>query len=138
MLLFFVLFFLFLIATSGITTIPSSVAFLAVSTVVFKKSWVFFVALGLGLLLDLVNLRPLGYTGLIFAIFVLVIWLYERKFETRTLTFIFIATFLGSLVYLKIFGHNQILVQSIASSLIAILLFKILYFGKLRKLSESD
>ncbi len=112
---------------SGITTIPFSIGLLAVSTVIFKKSWVFFLALGLGLFLDLIAIRPLGYTSLILTIFVFLIRLYERKFETKTIIFAFISTFLGSLIYLLIFNYQQIFLQSLINSLFAILFFKFLW-----------
>lgn len=125
MLSIFTLFFLLIIALSSLTTTHFYIGLLAVMTVIFKKSWVFFAAFFLGLFLDLVLIRPLGYTSLVFTIFVFLIWLYERKFETKTLTFVFISTFLGSLVYLNIFGYQQTLLQPILSSLFAILLFKV-------------
>src|SRR3989344_9065630 len=120
----FILFFLFLIIFSTLTTIPLSVAILVVSTVIFRKPWVFFAAFLLGFFLDLTLIRPLGYTSLMFAIFVFLIWLYERKFETQTLAFVFLSTFLGSLIYLMIFGYNNILFQSFINALIGVLLFK--------------
>lgn len=129
---FFVLFLtLFVIIASGITTIPFLIGLLAIVTVLFKKSRVFFLALGLGLFLDLISIRPLGQTSLMLAIFVFLIRLYERKFETKTITFVFISTFLGSLAYLMIFGYQQIFLQSLVNSLFAVLLFKI--FGRLNK-----
>lgn len=126
MLLFFVLFFLLIVILSAITTIPLAIALLVVATVVFKKSWVLFAALGIGLFLDLFLLRPLAQTSLFFVIFVFVIWLYERKFETQTLTFVFISTFLGSLIYMIVFGYNNVLLQSLVSALLGILLLKTL------------
>lgn len=122
--------------TSGITTIPFFLGLLVVCTVVFRKSWVFFWALGLGLFLDLISIRVLGYTGLMLTIFVFLIRLYEKKFETQTLTFVFISTFLGSLVYLQIFGYQQILLQSLINSLFAVLFFKFLWL-KLGRRSET-
>jgi cell shape-determining protein MreD len=118
---------LFILAISGITTIPFAVGLLTMGTVLFQKSWVFFLALGLGLFLDLISVRPLGYASLVLTIFVFLLMLYERKFETQTATFIFIATFLGSLVYLKIFGCQQILLQSLVSSLLTVLVSKFLW-----------
>ena len=126
MLLIFILFFLLTVILSGITTIPFAVALLVVATVVFKKSWVFFAAFLLGLLLDLALIRPLGYTSLIFTIFVFLIRLYERKFETQTMTFVFIAAFLGSLIYLMIFGYANVLIQSLVSALISIVFFRVM------------
>ena len=118
---------LLVLAISGITTIPFSVGLLAVSTVLLQKSWVFFLALGLGLFLDLIMIRPLGYTSLMLTIFVFVLFLYERKFETRTVVFVFISTFLGSLIYLKVFDYQQIFLQSLINSLLAVLFFKFLW-----------
>lgn len=136
MLPFFVLFFLLIAILSGVTTIPFAVGLLVVSTVLFKKSWVFFAAFGLGVLLDLVNLRPLGYTSLIFTVFVFLIRLYERKFETQTLIFVFFTAFLESLIYLKIFDYNQVLITAFANSLFAVLFFKFLWL-KLGPRSET-
>lgn len=118
---------LLVVIASGITTIPFSIGLLAVFTVLFRKSWMFFVALGLGLILDLVAVRALGYTSLIFILFVFMIFLYERKFETQTTAFVAISTFLGSFAYLKIFDYQQIFFQSLINSLLAILFFKFLW-----------
>lgn len=124
MLPIFALFFLLTIVLSSLTTIPLSVGILVVSTVLFKKSWVFFAGFLLGLFLDLFLLRILGYTSLVFTIFVFLIWLYERKFETQSITFVFSATFLGSIIYLMVFGYNNILIQSFINAVIGVLLFK--------------
>lgn len=122
----FILFFL-IIFLAGITTIPLSIPLLVVCAVIFKKSWVFFWALGLGLILDLILVRVLGYTSLILTILVFIVFLYERKFETQTLTFVFLSSFIGSMVYLNIFHYNNILLQSFISALLAILFFKFLW-----------
>ena len=121
-----VLLTLFVIIISGITTIPFPIGLLAIATVLSKKPWVFFLALGLGLFLDLISIRALGYTSLALTIFVFILFLYEKKFETRTSTFVFISTFLGSAIYLIIFGYQQIFLQSLVNSLLAVLIFKII------------
>ena len=126
MFLLFVIFFLFLILSSSLTTIPLSIIILVVCAVIFRESWVFFAAFLLGLYLDLILIKPLGYTSLMLTIFVFLIRLYERKFETQTISFVLLSTFLGSLVYLKLFDYNQILLQSSVSSLLTVLLFKTL------------
>lgn len=118
---------LIVIFFSTVTTIPFAVILLAVSAVVLKKSWVFFGALGLGLVLDLFLLRPLGQTGLFFVIFIFLLFQYARKFETQTFSFVFISSFLGSLAYLVIFKYNNIFIQSFINAMIAILLFKFLW-----------
>lgn len=131
-----VLLTLFVIIISGITTIPFSVGLLVIATVFYKKPWVFFLALGLGLFLDLISISALGYTSLVLTIFVFILFLYERKFETQTLTFVFISTLLGSLVYLNIFGHQQIFLQSLINSIITVIFFKLLWL-KLGRHSET-
>ncbi len=118
--------FLFAIIASGITTIPFSIPALVIASVFYKKSWIFFIAFLSGLFLDLYSLRAIGQTSLFLVILVLLIWLYERKFETQTGTFVFFATFLGSLIYLMFFGYNQVLIQSLVSALFGILLFRFL------------
>lgn len=132
----FTLFFLLTIILSGISTISFSVGLLVVTTVIFKKSWVFFAAFLLGLFLDLALIRPLGYTSLIFTILVFLIRLYERKFEIETITFVFFAAFLGSLIYLMIFDYSNVFLQSLISALIGVLLFKFLWL-KLGPRSET-
>ncbi|MBF8249766.1 MAG: hypothetical protein HW400_367 [Candidatus Levybacteria bacterium] len=124
--IFVALLTLFALIVSGITTIPFLIGLLAIATVLFKKSWVFFLAFGLGLFLDLILIRPLGYTGLVLTIFVFLIRLYERKFETRTTAFVFLSTFLGSLIYLVIFGYNNVLIQSLINALVAAVLFRVI------------
>jgi cell shape-determining protein MreD len=115
------------VSVSAVTTIPFSVGLLVATTVIFKQSWVFFLAFGLGLFLDLIMVRVLGYSSLMFTIFALILFLYERKFETRNAIFVFIASFLGSLVYLRVFNYQQIFLQSLINSLFAIIFFKLLW-----------
>lgn len=127
MAILFALLVILVIIASGITTIPFSVGLVILSAVLFRKSWVFFLALILGLFLDLVMMRTLGYAGLVLTAFVLMVFLYERKFETQTVPFVFISIFLGSMLFLKIFGYQQIILQALANSLLGVLVFKIIH-----------
>jgi hypothetical protein len=120
------------IIISGITTIPFSVGLLVLSAVIFRKSWVFFLALGLGLFLDLIMMRILGYSSLILTILVFLVFLYERKFEIQTAAFVFISTFLGSLLYLKIFDFQQIFLQSLINALFTVIFFKLIWLRSVR------
>lgn len=126
MLIIFISSMIFVASISGITTIPFSVGLLAISAVLFQKSLAFFLALGLGLFLDLTLIRPLGYTSLVFAIFVFILFLYERKFETRTLTFVFFSTFFGSVFYLWIFGYQMVFLQALVNASISIIFFRVM------------
>jgi len=126
MFLVVILLTLFAIAVSGITTIPFSIGLLSVSTVVFRKSWVFFLAFGLGLFLDLIVIRPLGYASLILTIFVFLIRLYEKKFETQTIAFVFISTFLGSVFYLWLFEYQMVFLQAFVNALFSVVSFYVM------------
>lgn len=137
MLLFFILFLIFSIFLSVLTTIPIFIALLIVGTVVFRKPWVFFVAFSLGLFLDLIFIRHLGYTGLVFTILVFLIRLYERKFETQTFTFVFLTTFLGSIFYLWLFGYQTVFLQAFITALSAITLFVVI-LSKAKDLDSSS
>ena len=127
MAILFALLVIFVIIASGITTIPFSVGLVILSAVLFRKSWVFFLALILGLFLDSGMMGVLGYSSLILAFVVLMVFLYEKKFEVQTSAFIFVLTFLGSAFYLKIFGHQQILLQALINSLFTVIFFKLLW-----------
>jgi hypothetical protein len=126
MLLVIILLTVFTIIFSGITTIPFSIGLVAICAVLFRKSWVFFLAFAIGLFLDLITMRPLGQASLVLTIFVFLLFLYERKFETGTVVFIFLSTFLGDLFYLWLFGYNQVLVQAFISALVTVVFFRVI------------
>lgn len=126
MLAIFIILWFLTITFSVVSTIPLAVILLTLGAIVFRKSWIFAAAFFLGLIFDLLYLRPLGYTSIIFCIFVFLVFLYERKFEVQTVPFVFFGVFLGSFVYLKIFGYNQAIIQSAVNAFLGVLLFKIL------------
>lgn len=120
--LFFIIVAILVEAT--ITPIPIVALVLLVFYIVKRSSQVFFPAFVSGIVLDIFSVRTLGLSSLFFIAFMFTVFLYERKFETQTITFVFFATFLGSLIYLKIFGYNNILFQSFINAIIGVLLFK--------------
>lgn len=117
--------FLFTLLETTITTAPLILIMLLIMAVVSKKSWIFSIAFAEGLFLDLLSFNAVGKTSVFFAIFLLIILLYDRKFEIRTLPFVLISSFLGSLFYLIFFNHQSIFVQAVLSSVIAAILFLI-------------
>lgn len=118
--------FIAVVLEGAVTTLPLVVLTLLVFSVVTKKQELLVVAFFSGLLLDIVRLSSLGQTSLFLLIFIFVVLLYDRKFEIQTLPFVAASSFLGSLAYLMIFVHNQIFMQALTSSIIALLLFKLL------------
>ena len=125
MLLTLILFFLSLMLI-GITTVPVFISLIVVCAVIFKRSWLFFLAAVIGFFLDLFLLRLLGQTGLFLAVFVLLIFLYERKFETQTLSFVLLSSFLGSFFYLWLFKYQMVLLQSLITALLSVLIFYVI------------
>ncbi len=96
---------------------------------------IFLVAFVSGLFLDLLQLRPLGQTSLFLTIFVFIVLLYERKFQIRTLPFVFISAFLGSFAYLSIFGGSQIFLTALITASLSAVTFKAITIWK--KASEG-
>ncbi len=124
--------FLFLIGLLAITTLPIILPFLLCFTVLFKRPWVFTLALLSGAGIDFLLLRPLGQTGVFFILFIFIVLLYEKKFEIQTMHFAFFSGFLGSLGYLFVFGYNHILEQALICALLGALIFKLFYKYKLK------
>jgi len=118
-----VLILFFLSFLEAITTLPLVLIVLLCLTIVFKRSMLFALAFFTGLFLDIFQLRNLGQTSLFFLIFLVIVLLYERKFEIKTKPFVFISTFVGALFYLLLFNYEYVLAQAFASSIIAVLLF---------------
>lgn len=136
MLLILALVLFLTIILSTLTTIPIIVSVILCLTVVSKNPKIFILAILGGLLIDVFSLRVLGSTSLFLIIFTFMIFLYQRRFEIQTHTFVFIGSFVGSILYLFIFENNQVLVQSLLSSLLAFFLFKVFNRYNVRK-SES-
>ncbi|OGH29824.1 MAG: hypothetical protein A3B41_04030 [Candidatus Levybacteria bacterium RIFCSPLOWO2_01_FULL_37_26] len=121
-----VLIFFFLSVLEAITTLPLVFILLLCLYIVFERTWIFTIAFFTGLFLDLYLVRTLGQTSLYFLVFLIVILLYERKFEIKTKPFVFFVSFLGSLGYLLIFRYDYIFWQAVASAIIAVLIFQFL------------
>ncbi len=126
MLLLFILILCLAIVLSLLTTVPIIVAVILCFTVFSKDPRVFIAAILGGLFIDYLYLRTQGSTSLFLVIFTFMIFLYQRKFEIQTASFVWFASFIGAILYLRIFGYNQILIQSLIASFLALFLFKFL------------
>jgi len=118
------LFSLFL--ESSVTTLPLVFLTVLCLAVLTSKEWIFVIAFIAGVLLDALFFRALGQSSLYFILYIFLVFLYERKFEISTKYFIFIASFLGSFGFLIIFSYNNLILQSLMSSIIGVLIFSIL------------
>jgi hypothetical protein len=136
--MFFILILIPLIsvALGAIATFPFALISLLSLTILFRRSWVFPLAFSTGLFLDISQVRPLGASSIFFIVFIFMLFLYARKFEIQTMPFVIFSSFLGSLGYLLVFSYNHVFEQALLSSLIAVLLFKILS-SKFKAQSEN-
>lgn len=125
--IFFLFFLIFAILLEGtITSIPLVALVLLVVYILKRKSSLFILALISGIVLDVFSVRTLGSSSIYFVSFLFIVFLYERKFEITTYPFVFVSSFLGGLMYLWIFGYGYVFQQAAVSSIIAVLLFKLL------------
>lgn len=117
--IFIIALILTVLIESSLTTLPLTllvILFLAVST---KRNEVFVLAFFSGLILDILSFSLIGLSSLYFVTFVFLIYVYQKKFEIDTINFIFIFSFVGSLIYLLISGVSFVIIQSFLATLIA-------------------
>lgn len=121
-----IIFLFSLFLESSVTTLPLVFLTLFCLAVLTRKEWIFVIAFIAGVFLDALSFRVLGQSSLYFILYIFLVFLYERKFEISTKYFVFIASFLGSFGFLIIFSYNNVVLQSLMSSIIGILIFSIL------------
>lgn len=131
MVIFGLLLFLALFLEGALTTLPLVLILLVVFYALKKETWLFIAAFFAGLIIDLILVKTIGATSLFLVTFLFLEELYGRKFETATIPFVFIASFMGSIFYLLILGQTLIFQQSITSSIMALGVFKLLRYSKL-------
>lgn len=125
---FFVILILILtLLQACLTTLPLVVLFFLNAAVVAKKTWIFPASFLTGLVLDVLLLNPMGKTSLFLLIFLFIILLYDKKFDIQTFPFVFLASFIGSLIYFIAILHiPNIFTQAIISAVISTLSFFLL------------
>lgn len=110
----------------SITTLPLGLLTLILYAVCSKKEVVFLFAFIAGLLVDIMQLRSVGSTEIFFLVNLLIIFLYQRKFEISTLPFTVVALFISSWIYLSIFIQQDVILQSLSVSILGCGLFIII------------
>lgn len=126
MVIFWLLFFAALVL-GVLTTLPLALILFVVFYALKKELWLFTAAFFAGVILDLILVRTIGASSLFFVSFLFLVELYGRKFETATTPFVFIASFIGSILYLfflMLFGQALMLWEALVSALLAVGLFK--------------
>lgn len=114
-----------------LSTIPFIIGVLVLWYILERNESIFVIAIVAGLVVDALFINRLGTSSLVFGAILTLAHLYERKFEIVTKEFVFLWTFLGSILYLLVLGSSYVLQQAVISALFAILMFKgIMYFSK--------
>ena len=112
-----------IILEGAVTNLPLTLLCVLCLTILKRDASVFSIAFFAGLFLDVFGLRQLGGTSIFFLSFVLMILLYQRKYEIYSYQFVMVAAFLGALFFLVIFGYKNPIVLALMSSAIGAILF---------------
>ena len=119
----FIFFILLLFVHATILTIPIFISVLLMVYIFKKESWAFPLAFFSGIILDTLTVRDLGISSLFMILFLLLVVLYENKFEIKTIPFVLLASFIGSFFYLLIFNYDFALIQGIVNACVAGIIF---------------
>src|SRR3989344_3801655 len=111
---------------SSIITMPFTIGIMLLFFVLTRKDSAFFLAVFAGIFLDIYAVRAIGITSLFLIVFLLLISIYEKKFEIKTVPFIVSASFIGSMFFLLFFGGEYMLIQSILMAISVGLIFFLL------------
>src|SRR5882672_9795610 len=103
--LFLTIFFIALFLEGTVTNLPLVFVTLIVLTIAMRNLFLFVLAFFSGIFLDTFALRPLGETSIFLLLCVFLMLLYQRKYEINSYPFVFLASFVGSLIYLLTFGY---------------------------------
>lgn len=132
-LLFFLLIFIGILLEATIINLPIVFNIVLIFYIFNKNSLVFLIAFISGVVLDILLINHVGLTSLLLVVFLFLIYLYERKFETKTINFVLFSSFIGSLVFLLVFKSTYLFMQAISSSVFSVLLFLIFNFFEKKK-----
>lgn len=137
--LFFLLLFCFaLLLETSFVQLPLVLLVLLSFIVIYQSEIVFIAGLFFGILLDALLFRAVGITSLFFLIFLSIIFLYQQKFELRTISFVFVFSFFGSISYLLFFGYTNLLVQTCMSSAVGVAIYMFVSLLYRRKVSSVE
>ncbi|MDP3941557.1 MAG: hypothetical protein Q8Q49_04595 [bacterium] len=116
--------FLLTVVTEGtFVTVPIVLGFLIVLQIRYASEWILLCAFFAGLILDSMLFRNLGATSLYLLSFLLLVSLYERRFEVKTVPFVLASVIVGTSGYLFVFGTRAFFWQIGITVFLSILLF---------------
>jgi cell shape-determining protein MreD len=119
----FILLGIAVIVEGSLTSLPLTLVMLLCVTIIKRDETVFIAAFIAGVLLDVFALRQVGGTSLFFLLFIFLLLLYQRKYEIYSTPFVLVASFIGSALFLFVFGYGNVLGQAVLSTIFAGVLF---------------
>lgn len=132
----FCIFFTFFFLEASLTSIPLVLLYFLVLSVIFRNERIIFFAFLAGFFLDSATVRPIGITSLFLMLFLFLVFVYERKFETASYQFIFFASFFGAFFYLLFTKQYFALPIALVSSILGIIFFACAKWLSLTQRSE--
>jgi len=123
--LLFILFIVSILIEGTVTNLPLVFVSLVILTIAMRNLFLFFLAFLAGIFLDVFALRPIGETSIFLLLCVFLMLLYQRKYEINSYPFVLLASFVGSLIYLLIFGYLNAVGLACASIVVGFLLFMV-------------
>lgn len=120
---YLVLLLLSLSLQAEVTILPIAFVVLLVWTIEKKSILPLFLTLVIGLFLDIVFLRILGSTSMYFLLILLLVFLYEKKFEVASIPFIVLVSFFATFFYFAIFFQLFLPFQAVVCAGFALILF---------------
>ena len=130
------LFFILVLIEGSVTTLPLTLIFLLCLTVMKRQEWIFLLAFSAGILLDVFSFRQIGVSSLFFVLYIFLILLYQRKYETATMPFVIIASFFGCMIYGLLTSQPSVILQSLISTGITAWAFSL--YRNMNRSSEND
>src|SRR5579871_5334303 len=115
LIIFFLLLFVVSIE-SYMTTVPIILSFLVALSVAKEKNFIFFCCFAAGFLFDALTLSAIGKTSSILLILLFLMYLYEKKLETRNVFFVFFAAFFSSLIFIFLQGFHFLFFGSLIAA----------------------
>lgn len=108
---------------SSITTLPLTLLIILFASIWVRNSDVFLIAFFAGFFLDILAFKHFGWSSMYFTLFVYAIFLYQRKFEIMTFSFVMLAGFIGSFGYLIMQGSGVAVFQALICAIFSSLSF---------------
>lgn len=121
--LFFILLCISLFLQITATLLPLSFMVLLVWSIESENITPLLLAFLSGIILDVSLLNDLGQSSLYFLIILLLVFLYERKFEVKSIQFVFFASFFSTFFNFLIFRSTFSLLESFFCSVLTVFLF---------------